>query len=128
MSEPRIARVIPDLADTGALLNMLSETLTVARGAELGLRDLAEAGEDTTEYAALITRLGLPSEIETAGEAARSTVIDLLHQLSEQDLAKGRDEGLLHPDDYTQALKVKRTLSLARGRGAIRERDLTPER
>ncbi len=128
MTEPRIARVYPDLADTEALLKMLAETLEVARGVELTLRDLEEAGQDTAEYAALITSAGQPSEIEAAGEAARATVLDLLTHLSEKDLQAGRDRGLLLPDDYTEALKAKRALILALGRSAPRERDLSSER
>lgn len=63
----------------------------------------------------------MTEEIEAAGETANATILSILNRVSEEDLERGRNTGLLTPDDFTGALK--RTLSLSRGRSSDREEE-----
>jgi len=119
MTEARIAHAHPDLSDDQALLALLGETLEMARDLEITRRGLQE--KSGAELSALVKSAGLPEEIESAAKAAQTTVLEILSRISEQALEAGRDKGFLSPEDYREALKAKRTLSLSRGRATERE-------
>ena len=119
MTDTRIAHAFPTLSDDQSLLALLSETLEMTRDLEMTQRALKEASGAKLQE--LIESAGLPEEIEGAEKVARATVIEILSRISEHDLEVGRDKGFLSPDDYREALKAKRTLSLARGRDSERE-------
>jgi hypothetical protein len=119
MTDTRIAHAFSGLSDDQSLLALLSETLEMTRDLEMTQRALKEASGAKLQE--LIESAGLPEEIEGAAKTAQVTIVEILSRISEQDLQDGRDKGPLTPDDYTEALKAKRTLSLARGRSAERE-------
>ena len=121
MTDTRMARAYPDLSEGQALMALLSETLEIARDLETTHRDLKAAKGDALD--SLIASAGLPEEIEAAGRAAQATALDILNRVSEEDLESGPNAGLLTPDDFTDALKAKRTMSLARGRSSERENE-----
>ena len=123
MTDAQIAHAQPNLSEAQALLALLSETLEMARDMKITQSELEAAGADTAQAKDLITSAGLVSEIEAAEKTAHATVVQILTQVSEQDLQDGRDKGLLTPEDYQEALTAKRTLSLARGRSSERDHD-----
>jgi len=124
MTDTRIAHAFPDLSEGQALLALLSETLEMARDMKLTQSGIDAAGTGTERAKDLIASAGLVSEIEAAQKTAHMTVVEILARVSEDDLKLGRDKGLLSPEDFTEALTAKRTMSLARGRSAEQERDL----
>jgi len=119
MTDTRIAHAFPDLSEGQALLALLSETLEMARDLEMTQREIK--GADAQRAKSLIASAGLTEEIEAAGETAKATILSILNRVIEEDLERGRNTGLLTPDDFTGALKAKRTLSLSRGRSSDRE-------
>lgn len=121
MTDAHIAHAFPDLTESQALLAQLSETLEMARDLEMTRRDIKEASGASLRE--LIASAGLPEEIEGAAKTAQATVVEILSRISEQDLLNGRDKGLLTHDDYTEALKAKRTLILSRGRSSDRDHE-----
>lgn len=121
MTDTRIAHAFPTLSEDQALLARLCETLEMAQNLEIAQRDMKKASG--AELQELIESAGLPEEIEGAEKAARAAIIDILSRISEHDLEAGRDKGFLSPDDYREALKAKRTLSLARGRTPEKDRE-----
>lgn len=119
MTDTRIAHAFPGLSDAPSLPALLSEMQDMTRDLEITQRALKEASGAKLQE--LIESAGLPEEIEGAAKTAQVAIVEILSRIAEQDLQDGRDKGLLTPDDYTEALKVKRTLSLARGRSTERE-------
>lgn len=121
MTNTQIARAFPGLSEGQALVALLGETLEMARDMKLTQNDLEVAGAGTEQAKSLIESAGLSEEIEAAEKTAHATVVEILARVSEDDLKDGLNKGLLTPDDHREALKAKRTLSLARGRSAERE-------
>ncbi len=113
MTDARISRAFPDLP----------EPLDMARGMQLSRDDIAAAGADAGQVADLIARTGLLEEIDAAERTTTSTIVELLARVSERDLEEGRDQGLLSPEDFREALSAKRRMSLARDRAVEREDD-----
>ena len=105
MSEARIARAYPHLSPALARVALLGETLELARTMELA------TGE----------RAGNQAEVEAAKHAAMGTIVELIAQITERDLEAGLAQDLLSRDDFDEALKAKRTMSLTRNRAAERE-------
>lgn len=95
----------------------------MARDIKSARQDIEAAGKDGKQAEDLLSSTGLIAEIEAAEKTAHSTVVEILAQITEQDIEAGRDKGLLTPEDYAQALTAKRTMSLARGRTSEQERD-----
>lgn len=124
MSEARIAREFPDLSEAQSLVALLGETFGMAREMKFARSEIDAAGADTQKVEDLLSRTGLVEEIEAAEKTATATIVEILAQVSEQDLKNGRDRDLLSPEDYAQALTAKRTMSLSRGRALEQERDL----
>ena len=123
MTDARISRAFPDLPEPLALVALLGETLDMARGMQLSRDDIAAAGADAGQVADLIARTGLLEEIDAAERTTTSTIVELLARVSERDLEEGRDQGLLSPEDFREALSAKRRMSLARDRAVEREDD-----
>ncbi len=124
MSEARIAHAFPDLTEAQSLVALLGETLSMARDMKLVQSEIGEAGNDTQKVEDIISRTGLVAEIEAAEKTASTTIVEILAQVSEQDLKDGFDMGTLSSEDYREALTAKRTMSLARGRAPEQECDL----
>lgn len=119
MTDTQLKHDQPNLSDDEAELARLAEAFEMARHLKIVQCSLKEAdGEELNE---LIAGVGLPEEIERAAKDTRGTFLDILSRLSEQALEAGRDKGFLSPDDYLEALKAKRTLSLSRDRATERE-------
>lgn len=121
MTNTRIAHAFPDLSEGQALLALLSETLELARDLEMTQREIKCA--DAEQAQALIASAGLADEIAAAERTAHATVLEILARVSEDDLKAGRDNGLLLHEDYQDALKAKRSLSLLRGRSGERDHE-----
>ncbi|OEJ64246.1 hypothetical protein [Magnetovibrio blakemorei] len=119
MTNTRIAHAFPDLSEGQALLALLSETLELARDLEMTQREIKGANAELTQ--AIIASAGLADEIEAAEKTAHATIVEILARVSEGDLKAGRDNGLLLPEDYQEALKAMRILSLSRGHSTGRE-------
>lgn len=116
MTDTRIARAFPDLPEPLALVALLGETLGLARGMRLSRQEIDEAEGKPEQIAELLSQTGLLTEIAAAEQAATATIVELLAQISETDLEQGRDNGLLLPEDFREALAAKRTLLLKRAR------------
>jgi len=121
MTDAHIAHAFPDLSEAQAQLAVLSETLEMACNMRLTLSALEAAGTERAKE--IIASAGSPEEIAAAEKMARATVLKILTRISEDDLQAGREAGLLTPEDFDEALKAKRTLSLSRGRSTEREHD-----
>lgn len=123
MTDARLAHAFPDLSEGQALLALLSETLELARGIEEAQREIEAAEVSSGQVHGLASIVGLPEELHAAEQTVQGTILELLARVSEHDLQAGRDTGLLSPEDYREALKAKRTLSLGRGRTEERENE-----
>lgn len=121
MTDTRIAHAFPDLSEGQALLARLSEAFEMARDLEMTQRVIDDA--DAERAKALIASAGSPEELAVAEKTARATVLGLLERVSEDDLKVGLEAGLLLPEDYQDALKAMRAMSLNRGRSTEREHD-----
>jgi len=93
----------------------------MARDLEITQRVIDDA--DAERAKALIASAGSPEELAVAKKTARTTVLGLLERVSEDDLQAGLEAGLLLPEDYQDALKAMRAMSLNRGRSTEHEHD-----
>ncbi len=123
MTNTRIARAYPGLSEPLARLAFISEALEMTRRMKQSRREIDAAGTDGSQIAELLSQTGLVEEFETAEETVAATVVELLTQVSEEELREGRDSGLLTPEEYDEALTTKRTMSLEHSRSRQQEHD-----
>ncbi len=124
MTNARIVREFPDLSKAQSLVALLGETLEMARGIKFTQLEIDEAGADGEKAKEILESAGLVTEIEAAEKTATTTIVEIIAQVSEQDLKIGRDNDLLSPEDFREALTAKRTMGLARGRAPEQGHDL----
>jgi len=121
MTDTRIAHAFPDLTEGQALLAQLSGIFEMARDLEMTQREID--GADAQRAKKLIASAGSPEELSVAEKTAHATILGILTLVSEDDLKAGLEAGLLLPEDYQEALKAMRAMSLNRGRSTEREHD-----
>ena len=121
MTDTRIAHAFPDLSEGQALLARLSATFEMARDLKMTQREID--GADAGRAKEIIDSAGSPEELSEAEKTAHATVLKILARISEDDLKAGLEAGLLLPEDYQDALKAMRAMSLNRGRSTEREHD-----
>lgn len=126
MTDARIVHAFPDLPEHLARVALLGETFRVSCQIKISRQEIDAAEGDAEQVKELIALLGFPEDMAFAEEAATATILELLTLVSEQDLEEGRDQGLLAPEDFEAALKVKRSMALERGR--VREAEAELER
>ena len=128
MTDARIAREFPDLPKPLALVATLGETLAMASDMRLTHDNINSAGSDNSEAEKLYACTGLREEIIDAEKTISRTIVEILVQVSEKDLAEGRDLELLTADNFREAVLTKRTMELSRGREHSREQEHDLER
>ena len=124
MTDARIVREFPDLSKPLALVATLGEALAMASDMKLTHDNINRAGSDNSEAEKLYACTGLREEIIDAEKTISKTIVEILVQVSEKDLADGCDLELLSPEDYREAVKAKRTMELDHGRSHEQEHDL----
>lgn len=107
MTDVRIARAYPDLPENLARVALLRETLELAQSLEMVTDDVAGGKEDVAE----------------AQQAAPSTIVELIAQISEQDLKAGLEKELISEEDYNETLIAIRKMELSRNRSLERENE-----
>ena len=109
----QIKKEYPALGEREVVLAQFCELWQLAKDTEAALAELkAASGEQ--ERARLWAAYGTEQQVADAMQLAEQNLAAILRRLSERDLQDLREQGAFTQGEYSDALKAKRALALAR--------------